>query len=548
MKRILLLLALIPATLAAKQQDLQITPRPREVQMGKGCFNARGAGFNYSAGLEERSVTAIARLADDISAATGKMSSVAIAAGVKPDAQASDLKGIYFLEDKSLPEENYRIEIARKGVKVTASDHNGFFYAVQTLRQMLPAGVYKGKGGGSWRLPCCTITDGPRFAYRGMHLDPARHFWSVEQTKKYLDAMAMYKLNRFHWHLTDDQGWRIEIKSRPELTEKGAFRSGTQKGFDFGSSDGVRYGGYYTREQIREVVEYAWERGITVIPEVDLPGHMLGALASYPHLGCTGGPYDVWTRWGVSKDVLCAGSEETFAFLEDVLDELCELFPSEYIHIGGDECPKDRWKECPRCQARADELALVSDEKGTREQKLQNYVTARIQRYLAGKGRRIIGWDEILEGDLQPGATIMSWRGTRGGIEAAKRGFNAIMTPNTYCYFDYAQSADTDKEPASIIRAKKERAITLEKIYGYEPLEGLPEEAREHILGVQANLWTEYISTPEHLEYMLLPRLLALSEVQWCPAEGRDFTRFHKALTEHQEEVLELLGYNFRRE
>ena len=547
MKRLLLLLALVPAVLAAKQPTLQITPQPREITFGKGSFNVRGAGFNYSSGLEDRTLKAIASLADDISAATGKVSSLAVAIGVDASVDAKRLKGFYFLLDKAVPEENYRIEISGKGLKVTASGHNGFFYAVQTLRQMLPTGVYKGRADGRMSLPCCTISDGPRFAYRGVLLDPCRHFWSIEQTRKIIDIMAVYKLNRLHWHLTDDQGWRLETGRFPELVEKGAFRSGTQTGYDRSSSDGVRYGGFYTRDQIKETVAYACERGITVIPEIDLPGHMLGALAAYPELGCTGGPYEVWTHWGVSKDVLCVGNEKTFAFLEGVLDEVCELFPSEYINIGGDECPKDRWAECPLCQARADSLGLVSDEKGTREQKLQNYVTARMQDYLAGKGRRIIGWDEILEGELAPGATVMSWRGTKGGIRAAESGFDVIMSPNTYCYLDYAQSADLEKEPLGITR-KPERAVPLKKLYDYEPYDGLSEDARKHLMGVQGNLWTEYIATPEHLEYMLLPRLCALSEVQWCTPEAKNYERFHSTLTGHQEALFELLGYNYRKE
>ncbi len=548
MKKILLLVALLaPISAAARTSTLQITPQPREVSLSNGFFNVRGAGFNYDSTLEERTVNAIGALADDISAATGKMSSVAIAAGVKSSSEAAKIKGIYFLKDASIPEEDYRIEIARKGVKVTASSHNGFFYAVQTLRQMLPAGVYKGKAGGKWKLPCGVISDGPRFGYRGMLLDPCRHFWSIEETKKFIDVMALYKLNRLHWHLTEDQGWRLEVKRFPALTEKGAFRNGTMIGRDFGSNDGIRYGGYYTQEQIREIVDYAWERGITVIPEVDLPGHMQAALTAYPHLGCTGGPYEVWTRWGVSEDVLCVGLEETFGFLEGVLDEVCELFPSEYIHIGGDECPKVRWAACPRCQARADALGLVSDEHGTREQKLQNYVTARIQAYLAGKGRKIIGWDEILEGELGDGATVMSWRGVAGGIAAAEREMDVIMTPNNYCYLDYAQSSDLESEPLGIIRDPK-RAVTLEKTYSYEPLEGLSEKAAGHILGVQANLWTEYIATPEHLEYMLLPRMLALAEVQWCAPADRDYARFHAALVGHQQAILSSLDYHFRPE
>lgn len=550
MKRLLLLSALLSCVAAtalqAKQATLQITPQPREISMAKGIFNMRGAGFNYASSLEERTVKAIASLADDISAASGKVSSLAIAAGVNSYAAASSLKGIYFLEDKSLPAENYRIEISRKGIKVTAAEHNGFFYAVQTLRQMLPVEVYKGKSGGSWKLPCCTIADGPRFGYRGILLDACRHFWSVEETKKILDVLAVYKLNRLHWHLTEDQGWRIEMKRYPRLTEIGAFRSGTQIGNDRNSSDGIRYGGFYTHEQIKEIVDYAWERGITIVPEVDLPGHMLGALASFPELGCTGGPYEVWTHWGVSEDVLCVGKDETFAFLEGVMDELCELFPSEYIHIGGDECPKNRWAQCPRCQARADALGLVSDAKGSREQKLQSYVTARMQSYLESKGRKIIGWDEILEGeDLKAGATVMSWRGVQGGIEASGRGLDVIMSPHNYAYLDY-QQGPIDQEPLGPGWITK--PLMLADVYSFEPFDGLTPESEKHIIGVQANLWTESIAETSHLEYMLLPRMLAIAEVQWCEPALRSYERFHDALVRHQQKVLELLGYNFRKE
>jgi hexosaminidase len=553
MKKLLLLNLLLccsaASSLAVVQtaQTLQITPQPREVVMNnalnKSYLRVKGAGFNYSSSLEQRTIRAIAKLCDDISAATGRTSSFAAVVGVTSSVPASSLKGFYFLEDKSLPAENYVLEITGRSAKVTASDHNGFFYAIQTLRQMLPVGNYLGKSGGRWRLPQCVISDGPRFAYRGMHLDPCRHFWSVEQTKKYLDVMAVYKLNRLHWHLTEDQGWRIEIKKYPELTDIGAFRNGTMIGHDFSSNDGVRYGGFYTKEQIRELVEYAWERGITIIPEVDLPGHMVAALTAYPRLGCTGGPYSVWTRWGVSEDVLCVGKESTFEFLEGVLDEVCELFPSEYIHIGGDECPKVRWEKCPHCQAMADKLGLVFDEKGTREQKLQNYTTARVQEYLAGKGRKIIGWDEILEGELAPGATVMSWRGTSGGIEAANKGFDVIMTPNSHFYFDY-QQGEIDKEPLGPRYIKN--PLTLEKVYSFDPYKGINAEQQKHILGVQANLWTEYIATPEHLEYMLLPRMLALSEVQWTPASERNYNRFLETLKNHQEAILSELGYNYR--
>lgn len=524
-------------------QSIQIVPQPREVTEGKGSFRVKGAGFNYSPSLEHRTIKAIAKLADDISAATGKTSSLACANGVAAGVDAASLKGFYFLVDTAVAAENYLLEVTGKGVKVTASDHNGFYYAIQSLRQMLPAGNYVGKGEEGWKLPVCTISDGPRFGYRGMHMDPSRHFWTVEETKRYIDVMAIYKLNRLHWHITDDQGWRMEVKKYPELTEIGAFRNGTMIEHDFNSNDGIRYGGFYTREQMVEVVDYAWDRGITVIPEIDLPGHMLAALASYPELGCTGGPYSVWGKWGIADDVLCVGKDATFDFLKDVLAEVCEIFPSEYVHIGGDECPKVRWEKCPLCQARADSLGLVSDKKGTREQKLQNYVTSTLQDFLATKGKKIIGWDEILEGELAPGATVMSWRGSTGGIEAANRGFDVIMTPYTHFYFDY-QQADPKKEPLGpgYIRVP----LTLDKVYSYNPYDKINKEQQKHILGVQANLWTEYIPTAEQLEYMLLPRMLALAEVQWTPEKDRNFNRFLQALINRQEAILEVLGYNYR--
>ena len=313
-------------------------------------------------------------------------------------------------------------------------------------------------------------------------------------------------------------------------------------GKDFNSNDGVRYGGYYTQEQLKEVVAYAASLGITVIPEIDLPGHMLGALAAYPELGCTGGPYEVWTRWGISDQVLCPGKEAMFTFLEDVFTELMEIFPSEYIHIGGDECPKTEWEKCPDCQARIKALGIKADDKHTAEQYLQSYVTARVQKFLNDHGRKIIGWDEILEGELAPGATVMSWRGVKGGVQASALGFDVIMTPNTYCYFDYYQSEDKEKEPLAI-----GGNLPIEKVYGYEPFDGLDASQQKHILGVQANLWTEYIATPEYLEYMLLPRMAALSEIQWCKSSDKDFDRFASSMKAESFKIYDILGYNYRK-
>ena len=539
---------LLGCGLKAKKADpvLNIIPEPQSVSFGKGEFKVKGANFNYDSFIDKASAEAIAKLADDIYIATGKVSSVAIATGVNYGTPIGSLKGFFFLKDPTLKPEEYRLEISGKAAKVTAADHNGFLYALSTIRQLLPVEVYVGKHvEGNVTIPCCTIQDSPRFGYRGIMLDCARHFFPVEVVKKWLDVCAMYKINRFHWHLTEDQGWRIEIKKYPLLTEVGSFRAGTQTTTDRSKHDGKRYGGYYTQEQIRDVVEYAGKLGITVIPELDLPGHMLGALASYPWLGCTGGPYQVWTRWGVCDQVLCVGKESTFEFLFNVLDEICELFPSEYIHIGGDECPKKEWDKCPVCQAKMDELGLVADDKGTRGQKLQNYVTKRVQEHLAAKGRKIIGWDEILEGELGPGATVMSWRGTKGGEKASAMGFDVIMSPTNYCYLDYKQGVREDDIAIGAGYPKKSD-YDAKNLYSYEPLAGIQAGAEKHILGVQANMWTEWIHNDPELFYMLIPRLQALSEVQWCTPEKRSYERLERKLTDKHFKIMEILGYNYR--
>ena len=372
-----------------------------------------------------------------------------------------------------------------------------------------------------------------------MHLDVARHFFSVDEVKRYIDVMAIHKLNTLHWHLTDDQGWRIEIKRYPELAAVGSIRKATVVRKEWGTYAGTPYGGFYTQDEIRDVVEYAADRGVTVIPEIDLPGHMLAALTAYPELGCTGGPYEVWGRWGVADDVLCPGREKTFEFLEGVLTEVMELFPSEDIHIDGDECPKVRWEKCPRCQAKIRQLGLKDDGEHTAEHYLQSYVTDRIGKFLAQHGRRIIGWDEILEGRAPSDAVVMSWRGSEGGIAAAKLGHDVIMTPNSHFYFDYYQSLDTDAEPFGI-----GGYIPMEQVYSYDPaFPELTPEQQKHILGVQANLWTEYVLSDEHLEYMLLPRLAALSEVQWCLPETKDWNRFIGSF--RMDKIYSQLGYEF---
>lgn len=539
-------LALLFASCSMKAKESETTinviPYPQSVEVGKGTFKGAGANFNCDQAIDAKSQEIIKEFADKITFVSGRICSYATPMGLDKD--YDKVKGFIFLNDASLAEEEYSIAVSKINCIVRASSYNGFLYAVQTLKQLTSVSIFgeDPDPAEKFLFPCVKIQDKPRFGYRGMHLDCSRHFFSVEEVKKYLDVMAMYKLNRFHWHLTDDQGWRVEIKKYPKLTEVGAFRNGTVIKKDWGSNDGVRYGGYYTQEQMKDIVAYAGKLGIVVIPEIDLPGHMMGALAGYPELGCTGGPYEVWTRWGISDQVLCPGKDGMFTFLEDVFTELMDIFPSEYIHIGGDECPKTEWEKCPACQARIKALGIKADEHHTAEQFLQSYVTARVQKFLNDHGRKIIGWDEILEGELAKGATVMSWRGTDGGIKASAMGFDVIMTPNTYCYFDYYQSEDQDKEPFGI-----GGFLPWDKVYSYEPLEGLNDSQQKHILGVQANLWTEYVATPEHLEYMLLPRMNALSEVQWCVPENKDIERFKAAMESESFKIFDILGYNYRK-
>jgi hexosaminidase len=418
---------------------------------------------------------------------------------------------------ENLPAEGYRLAVDSKTIKVIGQ-RAGLFYGMQSLIQLLPL-----QRTAPLTIPRLEIADYPRFRYRGMHLDVARHYFPVEFIKKYLDLMAQYKMNTFHWHLTDDQGWRIEIKKYPKLTEIGSRRKETVKDrlLDPYVGDGLAYGGYYTQEQIREVVAYAQARFILVVPEIEMPGHSVAALAAYPELSCTGGPFEVGTTWGVYKDVFCP-KEETFTFLEDVLTEVIALFPGPYVHIGGDECPKDRWKESDLAQS------LIKREGLKDENELQSYFIRRIEKFLNAKGKRLIGWDEILEGGLAPNVTVMSWRGEQGGIEAARQKHEVIMTPGDYCYLDYGQG-DPAREPIHICCH-----LPLSKVYGYNPVPAeLKAEEHGYILGAQGNVWTEYMKTPEKVEYMVFPRMLALSEVVWSPADQRNYDDFLNRLPHH---------------
>ncbi len=418
--------------------------------------------------------------------------------------------------DTLMPDGWYKIQAKDDHLWLISDSKAGLFYAVQTLSQIIPK-----VNNGQAQFREFVIEDYARFAYRGFHLDCGRHMLPVEFIKKYIDLMAHYKYNTFHWHLTEDQGWRIPINKYPALAQVAAYRNETVIGYATTktragrSYDGKRYGGFYSQEEISDVIRYAAERFVEVIPEIEMPGHAQAALAAYPQLGCTGGPYETARTWGIFDDVFCAGKEETFQFLEGVIDEVSTLFPSEYIHIGGDECPKTKWKTCPDCQKRMKTLGLKD------EHELQSYFIQRMEKYINSKGKKIIGWDEILEGGLAPNATVMSWRGTTGGAAAASAGHPVIMTPDEYVYLNYYQ--DTAKtEPLAI-----NIYLPVEKVYSYEPIpDQFTDQQRGMILGAQVNVWTEYIRTPAEAEYMIFPRAIAMSEVLWSQKEKKNYGSF----------------------
>ncbi len=424
--------------------------------------------------------------------------------------------------------EAYELTVTGNGIRIIAKGAAGAFYAMQTLFQLLPPEFEYGVPvhGVAWVVPCVRVQDAPRFTWRGMHLDVGRHFFGKKFVEEYIDLISRYKFNMFHWHLTEDQGWRIEIKKYPKLTSVGSWRKESL-------GDGQPHGGFYSQDDVREVVAYARARFVTVVPEIEMPGHSGAAIAAYPGLSCTGGPFEVQTTWGVFEDVYCAGNEDTFEFLQDVLTEVMDLFPGQFIHIGGDECPKTRWKVCPRCQARIKAEGLAG------EHELQSYFVRRIERFLNAHGKRLIGWDEILEGGLAPNATVMSWRGIDGGIAAAHSGHDVVMTPTSNCYFDYYQGLTG--EPPAI-----GNYIPLDRVYSYEPVPaGLPPQEARHILGAQGNLWTEYIPDAREAEYMAFPRACAMSEVVWSPPGKRDFRDFSARMALQYERLL-ARGVNVR--
>jgi len=508
-----------------------IVPRPLSLEKAEGVFKIDAATqLEMPAGNDwEAAATFFKNL---LSAPTG----FTLATG-----QGTEGKNVIRVvqNDQVVNPEGYILRITPEVITIDAKTAAGAFYAFQTLRQMLPVEVESAKkvNGVAWAVPCATITDEPRFGYRGMHLDVARHFRTVDEVKTFIDLLAMHKMNRFHWHLTDDQGWRIEIKKYPKLAEIAAWRDSTLVGrYRTGPDakyDNIRHGGFYTQDEIRDVVKYAQGRFIEIIPEVDLPGHMSALLTAYPEYGVTGGPYKVQGTWGVFEDLLMP-SEATFSMLEDIFTEVIDLFPGRYIHLGGDEAIKPQWKNSPDVQAIMRRLKLKNEEE------MQNYFVTRIANFISSKGRTVIGWDEILEGGKMPSATIiMAWRGANFGVEAAHHGNRSIMTPTSHCYFDYAQSRGPN-EPIGI-----GGFIPLEKVYSLEPVpaELTPEQA-PLIHGVQANIWTEYIKTVPHLQYMMLPRACALAEVQWTPANTKNYGEFVSRLTRLLQRF-DVMGVNY---
>ena len=501
-------------------QSQYIIPEPVKMEVSEGYFELNESTIISVNGKEAYS---------DAEIFNGYLKNV-YGFELKIETQSKEKNNVIILEKvirSDIPPNSYEISMNTKEIRISG---DVIHYALQTLKQLLFNKISKG-----FIIPCSQITDYPRYNYRGMHLDVARHFFPKEFIKKYIDYIAMYKMNYFHWHLTDDQGWRIEIKKYPKLTEVGAWRKGVLTGKykdKSRESDTSAYGGFYTQEDIKEVVEYAAKRHVTIIPEIEMPGHSLAALSSYPEYSCTGGPFEVSREWGVFEDIFCP-KEETFTFLENILSEVVELFPSPYIHIGGDEAPKDRWKTCQYCQD------LIEKEGLKDENELQSYFVRRIEKFLNSKKKILIGWDEILEGGLAPNAVVMSWRGTEGGVDAARQNHNVIMTPGEYCYFDHYQG-DPRTEPVAI-----GGYTTVEKVYSFEPTPAeLSGDQKYKIFGAQGNLWTEYIITPDKVEYMVFPRICALSEVLWTPENKKDFRNFKDRLRKHFD-LLDELKINY---
>ena len=504
--------------------EISIIPMPNSIILGKGKFVYDKDVVLCANGEASNFAEYFASVSDDI------------CGFLPPIKESSDRKNIEFTisTDKELGCEGYSLKITPQKILVSANETAGLFYATETLRQLMPPQAY-GKVASlvNFSLPCLEIKDVPRFAWRGLHLDVARHFMPIEFLEKFIDLMAIHKLNTFHLHLTEDQGWRIEIKKYPKLTEVGAWRDGTVIGHTKvlpRTFDNIRHGGFYTQQQLKDLVAYAAKKNITIIPEIGLPGHSMAALTAYPQYSCTGQDMEVQKRWGVFEDIYCAGNDGTFEFLQNILDEVVEIFPSKYIHIGGDEAPKKRWQSCPKCQQRIKYEGLAN------EDELQSYFIKRIEKHLNSKGRDIIGWDEILEGGLAPNATVMSWRSEDGGIQAANAGHKVVMSPVDFCYLDYYQSKDADNEPLTI-----GGFLPLEKVYSYDPIPAKIDEDKKHfVMGVQGNVWTEYMKTPQVVEYMTYPRASAIAEVGWTQPESKDENNFKQRLKAHYKRLDEL--------
>lgn len=536
----LLLILLILTSCSKADSDQQkapsVIPEPVQMQVRDGTFV-----------IDRKTVILLNNDRDDITNIATQLkqeidSGIGSNIEIRNQTENSSDKNVitFSLEDSQAFEnpEGYSLNVDRQKVSIKASKPAGLFYGMQTLLQLMPEQIYQSDytlvpQNTDWEIPSVEIQDYPRFKYRGMHLDVGRHFFPVEFIKKYIDLMAMHKMNRFHWHLTEDQGWRLEIQQYPKLTEVGAWRDSTLVGhYGSGIFDGERYGGYYTQDEVREIVEYAQQRHITVVPEIEMPGHASAALAAYPEFGCVERKdYQVKTTWGIFEDIYCP-SEQTFFFLENLLVEVMELFPGEYIHIGGDEAPKKQWEESELAQQ------VIEREELEDEEELQSYFITRIEQFLNENRRQIIGWDEILQGGLAPNATVMCWRGMEGGIEAAKQGHNVIMTPTSHVYLDYYQ-ADADSEPLAIGGFSP-----LKEVYNFEPVpDALTDEESQHVIGAQGNVWTEYMHSGDKVEYMAYPRASAIAEVTWSPKSKRNWTDFWRRMQTHFER-LDILDVN----
>jgi hexosaminidase len=524
-------LVLLLITVSQAPETLAIIPEPVKVTRHAGHFTI---GSRTTIWTDAASASIGRQFARDLAAPTGWTLAVRIGGAVPP-------RSIAFHRDRSLTRlgaEGYLLDVGAGRIVVRARELAGLFYATQTIKQLLPPQTFRDApvGKTAWTLPAVAIEDYPRFGWRGAHLDVGRHFMPKEFVKKYIDLLALHKLNTFHWHLTEDQGWRLEIKQYPKLTEVGAWRKETQVGRsrDPVQYDGVRHGGFYTQEDAREIVAYAKARFVNVIPEIEMPGHAVAAIAAYPELGVTGVPIEVATRWGIFSDILNA-EPSTVKFMQNVLTEVMAVFPWRYVHIGGDEADKAKWKTSPQIQARIKSLGVAD------EHELQSWFIRQMDTFLVEHGRRLVGWDEILEGGLAENAVVMSWRGTNGGIAAARAGHDVVMAPTSHTYLDYAQSTDLANEPVG-----QTAYLPLETVYAFDPIPAeLEPQFTKHILGVQAQVWTEYMPTPKHVEYMAFPRLSALAEAVWTPRERKDYPDYLRRLAIHTRR-LSMRDVNFR--